>query len=228
MAAKSSRSQASTKRPAASFSGEPGLPTTAPIAKSTSAIRMSGRARVTRRRRRSASGERLLTFVKGIDEEGPAPLPFRLSLLLFTYDYSRLGDRRLHVGAGPVGLSPGPDRRHAHSCRVCRRGLYRQPDRAVGPESGVGVALCAVVCGARRAAGWGGGGGHLGEPGAGVALAVDPEEGAAPCRRCRWGGADCRGSAWAGLGLWRRRPACPRYRAAACRRAAFAHSPQSQ
>ena len=53
------RSQASAKRSAASFSGEPGAPAMAPTTKATRAIRLRGSARVTRRRRRSTSGERI-------------------------------------------------------------------------------------------------------------------------------------------------------------------------
>src|SRR3954462_13588235 len=61
IARKSPSSHAWAKRPAASFSGEPGAPCTAPATKATEAMIARGSVRVTRRRRRSTSGERLFT-----------------------------------------------------------------------------------------------------------------------------------------------------------------------
>ena len=61
MAAKSSAAQAAAKRLAASFSGEPGAPAAAPKAKATIATTARGSVRVTRRRRRSTSGDIWLT-----------------------------------------------------------------------------------------------------------------------------------------------------------------------
>src|SRR5215218_1651235 len=55
MAAKSPAAQAAAKRPAASFSGEPGAPAAAPKVKATTAITARGSVRVTRRRRRFSS-----------------------------------------------------------------------------------------------------------------------------------------------------------------------------
>ena len=61
MAAKLPLAQASVKRSAASFSGEPGAPAAAPKTKATTAMTARGSVRVTRRRRRSTSGDIWLT-----------------------------------------------------------------------------------------------------------------------------------------------------------------------
>ena len=61
IAPKSFRDQASTKRPAESRSGDPGTPAIAPKMNAITATTNSGTIRVTRRRRRATSGERLFT-----------------------------------------------------------------------------------------------------------------------------------------------------------------------
>ena len=111
IAGKSFACQASAKRLAAAFSGDPGAPMAAPTTKATSASAPSGSARVSSRLRRSASGDRLLTAGKVI-ERSARMLVFAVS------DRSRLGDRRLHHRARFVGVPAGTDRRRADPGRV--------------------------------------------------------------------------------------------------------------
>ena len=80
--------------------------------------------RVTRRRRRSTSGESELTGGKVVE---------RFPACFYSIDdRSRLGDRRLHLRPGPLGLPAGADRRRAHPGRV----------RASAPSPAAGSRRC--------------------------------------------------------------------------------------
>src|ERR1700709_1970124 len=156
MAGKFFACQASAKRLAASFSGDPGAPMAAPTTNATSARAPRGSARVSSRLRRSSSGDWLLTGGKVIERSG--------ACLYSVGDRVGLGDHRLHSRPRPVGVSARADRRRAHPRGVRGRRVPRLAARPAGPLPGQRFAVCAALRGDRGAAGrCAGGGGARGD-----------------------------------------------------------------